>query len=223
MPKIIFTDISKSVPEQFYPRPAKNFLPDWMKQLPPISKKTGGLTGKKCMPMLDAMMAGYIITTTDDIKVSQDENGFASYTWKSGEGIEFHTREQLLGHPHIPAHGDVAKWASPWSIETPKGYSLLFVSPLNHDKLPFKVLPGIVDTDSYFFPVSFPFLLADENFVGIVPAGTPLVQVIPIWQADWKSRILHESNTKIEQSYRIVSGAFRNGYKKYLRRPKSFE
>jgi hypothetical protein len=223
MPIIKFTDITENIPEQLYPKPAKNFLPEWMKSLPPYHKEVGEMTGKKCMPMLDAMMSGYIIVTTDDIKVSKDENGFDFYEWKDGRGIEFHIREQMETHPEIPARGDVPKWVSPWSIETPSGYSCLFVSPLNHDKLPLKAFPGIVDTDKYFWPVGIPFILADKDFVGIIPAGTPIVQIIPFKRENWKSEFFHKTTNKIMKSYRLISGAFRNGYKKYLRSPKSFE
>jgi len=222
MPEIIFTDITETVPSQFYPKPAKNFIPNWIKHLPPYIKDTGSMTGKKCIPMLDAVMSGYMIVITDDLKISKGEDGFTSYEWKDGLGIEFHDAKQLetnqkAGGKNIP------KWVSPWSIETPKGYSCLFVAPLNSDPIPFEVFSGVVDTDSYFFPVSFPFTLKDDNFTGIVPAGTPIAQVFPFKRESWKSRFATKTTSKIRQSYRIISGSYRNGYKKYLRKQKSFE
>jgi hypothetical protein len=38
----------------------------------------------------------------------------------------------------------------------------------------------LVDCDKYFEFVNLPFVWNEPNFHGILPAGTPLVQVIPI-------------------------------------------
>jgi len=55
------------------PKPAKKFLPDWFKRLPPtvdnLPKDQFGqnpMSAKKCLPMLDAMSLGFIIPLAAD-------------------------------------------------------------------------------------------------------------------------------------------------------------
>lgn len=47
-------------------------------------------------------------------------------------------------------------------------------------------MPGIVDTDKYASPVNFPFILNDIKFTGLIPAGTPIAQVIPFKRDSWR-------------------------------------
>jgi hypothetical protein len=56
----------------------------------------------------------------------------------------------------------------------------MFVPPLNRADERFTCFSGIVECDGYFEFINFPFVWNEPNFSGIVPAGTPLVQVIPI-------------------------------------------
>jgi hypothetical protein len=72
----------------------------------------------------------------------------------------------------------------------PKGYSALYVSPLNRHDLPFYTLSGIVDSDSHIQSEkdsNIPFLLKN-NFSGIIKKGTPLYQIIPIKRDSWDSK-----------------------------------
>jgi hypothetical protein len=178
------------------PKPASAFVPDWYKQITPwISGKkephpdTGSAnqTIKKCMPVFDMITAGYIITTPCDVWVKQ-ENGAPFMQWTNYGIISFHPIVQTQGHPATKNGLDSPKWMNPWAIKTPKGWSCLFVTPAHRD-LPFTLLPGIVDTDGYTAPVNFPFVLNDPKFEGLIPAGTPMVQVIPIKRDSWKLTI----------------------------------
>jgi hypothetical protein len=72
------------------------------------------------------------------------------------------------------------KWLNWWAIRCPPGYSLLFVPPLNRPDPRFTIFSGIVDADRYFEYVNFPFVWNEPNYHGIVEAGTPIAQVIPI-------------------------------------------
>jgi len=65
-------------------------------------------------------------------------------------------------------------------------------------------LPGIVDTDKYNSPVNFPFILNDIKFTGLIPAGTPIAQVIPFKRDSWKMSFGSEKeiieSTKIDKT-----------------------
>lgn len=190
--KIIFTDTTKSDLEP--PLPASKLIPEWYKEMgsylnkekKPIGNGIVSTTIKKCMPVFDAITAGYIIKTPADIWVSIKEiDGVKTqyFEWSNYSLIQFHPIEQAPNHPSKKPYS-YPKFMNPWAIKTPKGYSTLFVQPL-HRKSVFTILEGIVDTDIYTAPVNFPFVIDDPDFEGLIPAGTPMAQVIPFERKQW--------------------------------------
>lgn len=187
--KITFTNVS-GFADLEQPQPASRLVPEWYKNTESYigkEKKPDGNGGtlatiKKCMPVFDAMTAGYIITLPADVYVSQ-KDGIPWYQWAGMGLVEFHPVEQAPLHPKTNSFA-YPKWNNYWSIKTPKGYSTLFVQPFHRESL-FTILPGIVDTDTYTVPVNFPFILNDLSFEGLIPKGTPMVQLIPIKRDAW--------------------------------------
>jgi hypothetical protein len=204
--EIIFTD-TFGVDNQYGPKPAGNFIPEWYKKLESYisgEKKpdgNGGTTGtaKRCMPIFDAITNGYIITLAADVFVSQKETPDGTkqpyFEWSNYGLVQFHPVEQMPEHPNRNSHVAYPKWINPWGIKTPKGYSTLFIQPM-HRESPFTIFPGIVDTDTYTAAVNFPFVLNDSTFEGIIPAGTPIAQVVPIKRDNWKMKIGNEKDFK---------------------------
>lgn len=188
--KIIFTNIS-GFSDIEKPKPASEFMPDWYKQMNSYvdgNKKpdgNGNTTGtvKRCMPVFDAITAGYIITSPADVYVSL-KNNQQHFEWSDFGLIQFHPIAQAPNHPSVKPHA-YPKWMNPWAIRTPKGYSTLFVQPFHRESV-FTILPGIVDTDTYYAPVNFPMVVNDPNFEGLIPKGTPIAQVIPFKRDNWK-------------------------------------
>jgi hypothetical protein len=116
------------------------------------------------------------------------------------------------------------KWINPWSIETPKGYSCLFIPPVHGGNEYFQIAEGIVDTDRYTSPVNFPFVLKDTEFTGLIPAGTPMVQIIPFKRDSWKQELGSEINEKKStETTRLLSSQFYDRYKKMFWTSKSFK
>jgi len=206
----------------FPPKPAAKEVPDWY-------KNTSGYTGsqgkkiingslpqtiKKCIPVFDAITSGYILYTQVDVQVSQT-GGFPYYQFPSQKAISFHPIEQAPLHP---ARNETAypKWNNPYAIATPPGYSTLFMQPMHRESV-FTILPGVVDTDTYKSMVNFPFTLNDPKWEGIIPAGTPMAQVIPFKRESWKHKI--GSNKDIEERKLIdkkLTITFFDSYKKYF-------
>lgn len=193
------------IEKEYYPEPASKLIPDWYKNLESYiggeKKPTGdgNTTGtiKKCMPVFDSITAGYIIKLPADVFV-KTVDGTPYYEWSNLGLVQFHPVEQAPNHP--AANGfTYPKWINPWAIKTAKGYSTLFVQPF-HREAPFTILPGIVDTDTYSAPVNFPFVLNDSKFEGIIPAGTPIAQIIPIKRDNWQM----ETNTDFEEHARVT-------------------
>ena len=239
MNNIIFTD-TINTPEKYKPKPASESVPEWYKNLESYisgqKKPTGqgqtSATIKRCMPVFDAITNGYILYTYSDVYVSQqaipDENGkptdqtYPWYEWPSSEIIQFHPIEQAPSHPQ--ANGmSYPKWINPWSIRTPKGYSILFTAPMHRDSV-FTILDGVVDTDQYDAPVNFPFVLNDVKFEGLIPAGTPMAQIIPIKREDWEMKFGTKKDLdKQNLTTRLLRSSFFDSYKNKFRQPKVYK
>ena len=225
--EIIFTNIHDL--DFFPPRPAVKEVPEWYKNTEEYFgenvKKVplgGGIsqTIKKCIPVFDAITSGYILYTQADVQVSK-KDGFPYYNWASQDAISFHPIEQAPLHPQ-GNEAPYPKWNNPYAIITPPGYSTLFTQPLHRESI-FTILPGIVDTDTYKTTVNFPFVLNDVNWEGIIPAGTPMAQLIPFKRESWKHKIGSEKERMEHQKvYKKLKILFFNSYKKQFWSPKQY-
>lgn len=222
MPTIKFTDTTAKVPEAFYPTPAKRAIPEWLKNLAPYYEHGGReqQTAKRCLPLLDAVMTGYTIYTTADIRITQTD-GDPYFEWPHGLGIQFHAGAQVETHPRV--RFETPKFMNPWAIRTPSGYSCLFIPPMNHTGLQFQAFAGVVETDSYFAPVNFPFLLDDPKFEGVVEAGAPIVQVFPFLRETWTHSIEVGMTREIDQVNQKHASKFKNSYRRFFRQGMSFD
>jgi len=230
MTEIIFTNTG-GVPEEYSPKPATSSVPDWYKNLPSYmggEKKPsgeGGTTGtiKRCMPVFDAIVGGYVLYTNVDVWVSQ-KDGMPWYEWPSFEPISWHPVEQAPNHPNRNGHqATYPKWINPWAIQTPPGYSVLFVQPMHRESV-FTILPGVVDTDQYNAPVNFPFVLNNINFEGLIPSGTPMAQVIPFKRESWEMSIgTQEDFDKQNKTTIRLRTRFFDSYKSQFRQPKEYK
>jgi hypothetical protein len=179
------------------PIPAKKVLPEWYRLSEmdfvnpgdPEKKMVPGL--KRCVPFMDAMISGYVLTTPMDIFVSRNDDGSLKLGWNSSDIFnDFITeRSKELGEKmprpsgHLPNH---LAFRGFWGFKTPRGWSVLVVHPLNRHDLPFTITSGIMDADKYSTSGNIPFFIK-EDFTGVIPAGTPFAQIIPIKRAKWKS------------------------------------
>lgn len=224
MKSIIFTETYK-VDKNVYPIPASKLLPKWYKELDSYigkarkpnleTNKTTG-TMKKCIPVFDAITAGYLILLPCDVYVSTVD-GAPYYQWANYDLISFHPIEQGPTHP-LSNGFPYPKFLNPWAIKTPKGYSCLFTAPKHRDN-PFTILDGIVDTDSYDAPVNFPFVMNDPKWEGLITAGTPIAQVIP-FKRDVFSMEIADSN--YSQTLVQLRSKFFDSYKNYFWHKKDY-
>jgi hypothetical protein len=225
---ITFTQIN-GLPEINPPEPASNLVPDWYKNTDsylskekiPNGSGKGSASIKRCMPVFDAMVAGYIIKSHADVFVSQ-RDGQPYFEWSSAGMVEFHPIEQAPLHP-LKNGAPYPKWMNSWAIKTPKGYSVLVVQPM-HRESPFTILPGVVDSDTYKSPINFPFVLNDLSFTGLIPAGTPIAQVIPFKRDSWEMSL---GNIGDMQEVNNINAKLQtkifDGYKTLFRQPKDYK
>jgi hypothetical protein len=196
---------SKAIDDAYKPQPARKDLPSWYRDQEAFmgGKKglmrdanTGNATIKRCVPVLDMLMSGYILYTPVDIWVSNNERGEYGFNWKGYEVIGDHDKAQLKNHPYIDSSPNkLPKIVNPWSITTEPGYSCMFINPPHRESV-FRIFEGIVDTDTYNIPVNLPFVFNDPLFQGLIPAGTPMALVIPFKRDSFECVVetLNESN-----------------------------
>lgn len=191
--------------------PEKIMLPNWYKKLPVLDKlreedNFEDLTAKRCIPILDAMTFGYNMVTTTDYHFEYDEaNELSNFSGRediiSQKPISMHPITQIsTANPSEEFIRYAYKWSNTWIIKTPPGYSCLFTNPLNSIESPFYSLDGVVDTDNYFQPVLFPFLMK-KGFSGTIPAGTPVIQIIPFKREDWKMKVNDKFSKELLDTY----------------------
>jgi hypothetical protein len=220
---IKFTPASKNEKDLILsPEYAVDHLPVWYKKLgrfqtsnnvmdlnPVNDRGTDGSAGstKICMPFFDAMTSGYMYVLDYDITVSLDEDGFPTLSWEGEHMVldKRHMGDVAVPFQHHPLHFG---WKTNWYTELPKGYSILITHPLNRHDLPFTTLSGIIDADKWFTPVFISFFLK-RNFMGVIPKGTPLFQMIPIKRESWEMEIDNSKEgfekNKIEEERRRTS------------------
>ncbi|HEY0440587.1 MAG TPA: hypothetical protein VGD36_10980 [Xanthobacteraceae bacterium] len=181
------------------PIPAVEGLPEWFKAMPQRAfselLNSEQLTVKKCPPFIDAMTCGYLIPLASDLRV---ENGEFSWDREVPAGslfaaphspIDFHDNSQVTGSPFFEEDRVLIKFNGFWTIELPEGYSLLVTHPLNREDLPFRTLTGLVDADRYRDNfLNFPARWRDPDFNGVLPAGTPVAQCVPVLRKEWPAR-----------------------------------
>jgi hypothetical protein len=214
------------------PIPAKNEIPEWYKNgevyyqnkekhecNSPRCKHNGDKSPglKTCMPMFDILTSGYFLVTPFDIYVGKNEDGSLKITWNGPESWSGFVGERekesgaTIPRPagHLPNH---LVWSSKWGWKTPKGYSLIITHPFNRYDLPFTTMSGFEDTDKVFVNGNIPFFIK-EGFSGLIPAGTPIIQMIPVKRDRWKGII---DNAKLDLMKRQISKISRE--KKYYKK-----
>lgn len=219
---ITFTD-TIGVASEYAPKPAIHFIPEWYKKIearfPKEQTPDSQPTIKKCIPVLDAMTAGYIIVSPCDVYVSIKE-GEPHFNSAISNLIQFHPRKQAYTHPKANEF-QFPKWTNPWAIKTPKDYSCLFVPPMHNQNDRFVILEGVVDTDNYYTAVNFPFVLKTPDKEFMIPAGTPIAQVIPFKRDKWESSFSSDKESA-NGINTYLNSQFFDRYKRMFWQRKSF-
>lgn len=196
--KIIFKPFREDNEPLIKPIPAIESLPNWYKKMSPFTdgKKEKyfpdgqkNLTLKRCNPLGDALGAGYFLVLENDLAINMDASGVPEIVWKRGgkDFVSTHAQMQISSDLIPKGFGPQPfKFKNDWSIQTPKGYSILITHPLNRNAEPFLTLSGVVDTDTYQNSIQLPFLIR-QDFDGIIEAGTPIAQVIPFKRESWQA------------------------------------
>jgi hypothetical protein len=233
--------------KEIKPIPAKLSIPDWYKKIPKQhSVDHKDQTIKSCIPVLDSITAGYILTLPQDLQIQHNLfiDGIKQYKTFIGfsQTDHFKNREYNLNldaaeHPPEQVGGPksfmgkknrgmgIPKFLNPWTIKTPPGYSCIFLPPMHRELDFFSILPGIVDTDDFPNKINFPFIINTEKYNTIdevIPIGTPYVQVIPFKRDEWKMNIGKDDKNIVQDSYKWRL-RIKDIYKRIVWKKKSFK
>jgi hypothetical protein len=235
MKKQIEFNLLYNIPSKYIipPIPAKKATPEWLKNIPTQYNSID--TVKKCIPFIDAITVGYILLNHIDIVVTMAADGSIRLPFHNDEHkhvleafppIETHASAQAKNSPFESF--TILKYMSPWYIKTPKDYSLLFVPLINRIESSIIPLSGLVDTDSFKNVVNIPFIHTAFEKPGdtiIIPAGTPICQIVPIRRDDWSTKVTLLDAVTINEviSYREkINKDRKDWYKNNAHRKKSF-
>ena len=231
-----------------YPIPIKLNIPEWYKKL---EHSFDFKTIKGCMPFLDSLTAGYLLKMPQDFHVRHNVNNknekgeefkdsfqtFGLHYQKQflnakninlNSGSDIHPIKQVEGSPFIEKNKNLPfyKILNPWKIKTPKGYSCLFVSPLNNSDDRFSIISGIVDTDIFPNEINFPIIINGDKYPVLettIKKGTPYVQVIPFKRDSWKMKISSRKQREIQNSRIFYELKLLNVYKNKYWNKKSWK
>lgn len=204
------------------PVPVKRLIPEWYRN----SESTFSINGaesaglKKCMPFMDALVSGYFLVTPFDIYVSKNESGELDIRWNGPDSLAGFISQRpdelgaLMPRPagHLKNH---MVWSGFWNVKSPKGYSVLFTHPLNRFDLPFTTSSAIVDSDEFWAYGNMPFYLK-EDFTGVIPQGTPIVQLIPFKRDKWKMIGDDKSQKNEDNELGVIVRKPESSYKKIM-------
>lgn len=210
------------------PKPASKCIPEWYKKVKGFcGHSPSGMpnpTIKKCLPVLDAMSEGYIIPLQGDVHfVSNHDCSLIKVCPPDTitfDVIERHPLQQVDSPAWPVSKHDPLKFLNHWMIKTKPGWSCLFTAPMNHLDLPYTAMSGVVDTDKYHRPINFPALWNAKNYDGTLPAGTPVVQVIPFKRSarqKVKTRIMTKKEAKQSQKIALAQRSRSGVYTQELR------
>jgi hypothetical protein len=217
-----------------YPIPAKLNIPEWYKKL---EHSLENKTIKGCIPFLDTLTSGYIFKMPQDFYVKHNvenkynlKDSFQTFGLHDqsqilhakninlNSGVDNHSIKQVEGSPFIEKNKNLPfyKIINPWKIKTPKGYSCLFVPPLNNSDDRFSIIPGIVDTDTFPNEINFPIIINGDKYPTLetkIKKGTPYVQIIPFKRDNWKMIVKSREQKEIQNSKVFYNLKLFNMYK----------
>jgi hypothetical protein len=214
------------------PMPASQLLPDWWKKMNKYSSieqkfkmsPAPNSTVKQCFPTLDMLNAGYVVTLSADVSIDIGDDGNHEARWMVGYNVFSVWSPHQVSTFEIPdGFSDrVFKNLHGWRIETPAGWSSFISHPFGYQNLPFRSLPGIIDTDLLKGDINVPFVFK-KGWTGILEKGTPMFQIIPFernsWNADYSWQT--EEKTKIQSD--IFFSKIKKRYGRDFRETRSYK
>jgi hypothetical protein len=230
MPNIYFEELFEELgcPK---PTPMSAATPQWYKDMDRVygehtdDIRTSAMSAgfRACPAISDSLLSGYTLYLPADVMI--DATGPSvkiAYTgWLNGsEALDLdypfivkHDAEATSGYPLNHLHQESIKWQTYWGIKTDEGYSCLFTHPFHRDDLPFQMIPAIVDTDKMAARSPYAFFVR-KGFNGVIPRGTPMLQVFPYKREEWTMHLVGPDREDHKKNKRLLGSVFNMPYRK---------
>ena len=182
--------------------PSRMHIPEWFKKTEKfeknilknnkIIKTPESPSFKLCTVFTESFTTGYMVTLPVDIVVEQTKMG-PSISWRKEINEEIISlRQNDFQNNSLPTPEGFSNlhfaWITKNVIKIPKGYSFLITHPLNRHDLPFVTLSGIIDGEMTLHNGNIPVYF-NLKFEGVIPKGTPIMQIIPFKTENWTSKL----------------------------------
>jgi hypothetical protein len=199
--KIKFHCELPEVKEKYPIIPASSYKFKWVKESAMAFKEVIAKKGSyeqvtgvvKCPGVFPIMKKGYIVQTWFDVTIRPLNDG--RFECHIPLGILSYLKERNFDKKLIswfssdePSHAiplsidqiqSLIKITLPWTISIPKGWELLFIPIPYPDLTPFTAVHGILEA-SEFYHLNAIIKINQRYEEFTIPAGTPLLQLIPI-------------------------------------------
>jgi hypothetical protein len=205
------------------PQPSSTLMPHYLKAMehpsrgkPRFDQKGYVTNARACVPFSDALGAGWIQATWCDIHISVVGGEIRYNSSNDRSPILSHREMNAVMAEAWPDYLPVEfVWMSQWQPQAPQGFSLLITQPLNRPELPFHTTSGIIDADQFTVegPGKIPFYIR-KGFTGLIPAGTPMYQIIPIRREAWKRELRDHDDKRRPRTYSRLRRYFTGGYRR---------
>lgn len=241
MPKIYFEELFQELacPK---PTPSTMSIPQWYKEMdksyydyPEFDYlKTSAMSAgfRSCPAIADSLMSGYTLYLPADVSIdSTGDSVKIVYTgWlNDSEAMELgypfvvkHDIEATAGYPLNGLHPETLKWQTYWGVKTEEGYSCLFTHPFHRDDLPFQMITAIVDTDKMAARAPYAFFVR-KGFKGVIPRGTPMLQVFPYRREEWAMEIVGPDRMDHKKNKHLLGSIFNMPYRKLFWERKKYK
>lgn len=205
----------------YKPYPASENIPTWFDRLG--IENHGSLTVKRCRGVADIINSGYLINWPFDATIlKNNEDKLEIIRTRTMDRTPFHPHPsiQVEGYPDFNLHSQangIDKITTPYRIVTPPGTSILVQQPPYRPELKVDVMPGIIDSDTFYGEFNVLFMIKDYSGDRKIKikAGTPLAQIIPFVRGEWEIKYDKINPDKLSTS-NALSENVDSFYTKYL-------
>lgn len=217
MPTITFNTFDENAFKDFKPVLAKTVLPEWWKNTKVYQINGAGAgtqTLRGCPAMNDWLGMGWYIVAERDIHVALngttktlevDDPILTVSTFSNRQGMTSPSHPVMQMSDTYAYDGkeprDAFKFRMPWNVRTPIGYSVLYLDPFLFSNPYYSTWHGVIDADTFNTNLDTSQLImyakSDQPFV--IPAGSPICQIVPFKREEWNSEIsLYSDKTRFE-------------------------
>lgn len=217
--------------DEILPQSAKNFIPDWYKNMPThleidepeteLLRQLNSSTVKRCPSFRDIFKYGIAIPAPSDIYLSATDKEWRWETPSRCIELEYHDDFQFKDHYPDDKVKGVFKIKYPLSVITPKGWSVMQIPLIYHNNPDWHFAWGMLDSDEYH-DLNPQLIYTSDSKEILIKQGEPLFYLYPFKRAEWKIEMLsyHDIEQKMNEFRWKLNTKFAGRYHKSFRRNK---